>query len=419
MNETSSRDTVLILGAVWVEPHSSAAGTRMIQLIHYFLSEGYKVVFGCAATKGDRPLNLESMGVQETQVEINDDSFNLLVKDLMPDIVVFDRFMTEEQFGWRVREVTPEALLILDTEDLHSLRRVRHECVKKGLSFSPELLLTSDVAKREIAAILRCDLSLMISSYEMKLLKEVFRVDSSLLLHLPFMFDSLTESHVASWLPYEERHHIIFIGNGLHAPNVDAILELRKNLWGEIRKLLPRVELHIYGAYMTQQIRQLHKPSEGFFIKGVASNAMDVVSQARLVLAPLRFGAGIKGKLTEAMICGTPSVTTSIGVEGMYDGKAWSGAVTKSNENFISQTVELYQNRERWGEAQKNGTEIINSFYNIEKLIPRLREKITTLRRSLNTHRQANFLGGMLQHQSLYASKYMGLWITEKNRRHE
>ena len=92
----------------------------------------------------------------------------------------------EEQFGWRVAENCPDALRILDTEDLHCLRKTRHEAMKKQIAFTEERLMASEITKREIASIYRCDLSLIISRFEMKLLKETFKIQESLLCHLPF-----------------------------------------------------------------------------------------------------------------------------------------------------------------------------------------------------------------------------------------
>ena len=92
------------------------------------------------------------------------------VKELNPEIVLFDRFMVEEQFGWRVTECCPDALKILDTEDLHCLRQARQVAVKENREFTLNDLY-SDVAKREIASILRCDLTLMVSEFEINLLQ--------------------------------------------------------------------------------------------------------------------------------------------------------------------------------------------------------------------------------------------------------
>jgi len=407
--------SVLIIGYVWVEPNSSAAGSRMLQLIDVFLKAGYNVTFASPALKSEKAIDLSLLGIHEENITLNDASFDVFIKSLQPTIVLFDRFMMEEQFGWRVAENSPNTIRILDTEDLHFLRKVRHKQLKKGESFSNEALLTSNEAKREIAAILRCDLSLIISSYEMKLLKEVFNIDKNLLMYLPFMLDRIDIEKSKSWIPYEEREHFVFIGNFFHAPNVDAVLQIKNIIWKTIKKKLPKAEVHIYGAYPTQQILQLHKPKEGFIVKGFVENAIDVVKKAKVVIAPIRFGAGIKGKLTEGMICGTPSITTTIGAEGMHDNIPWSGEIVENITDFADKAVSLYINKDRWLEKQQNGINIINSIYDKELLSDRFIKRIEQINSNLGIHRQQNFMGSLLQHQTLQATKYMSKWIEAKN----
>ena len=101
------------------------------------------------------------------------------------------RFMIEEQYGWRVMKNCPNALRILDTEDLHCLRKTRHKALKEKRVFSKNDLLKEDITKREIASILRCDLSLMISTFEMDLLQNFFKIDEKLLYHLPFLLSKI------------------------------------------------------------------------------------------------------------------------------------------------------------------------------------------------------------------------------------
>ncbi|CAL2092053.1 glycosyltransferase [Tenacibaculum sp. 190524A05c] len=410
--------TVLIIGYVWVEPNSSAAGSRMLQLIQTFIKSKFNVVFASPAVKGEKAINLSDLEVKEVAIELNSPSFDTFISELQPEIVMFDRFMMEEQFGWRVAEHCPSALRILDTEDLHFLRKVRHQLLKKDIPFSTKALLKSNEAKREIASILRCDLSLIISTFEVQLLKEVFKVDKSILLHLPFMLEELSEEKIDTWKSFEERDHFVFVGNFFHQPNVDAVLEL-KRIWPYIRKRLPKAEVHIYGAYVHQQIQQLHKPNNGFVVKGFAENAMQVVSEAKVVLAPIRFGAGIKGKLTEAMLCGTPSVTTAIGAEGMHDNLPWNGFVSENSDDFIEKAIELYTSEEQWSNAQKNGISIINSIYKKETLEQNFIKATNDLISNLENHRTNNFLGSLLQHQTLQSTKYMSKWIEEKNRKTE
>jgi glycosyltransferase involved in cell wall biosynthesis len=406
---------VLIIGTVWVEPNSSAAGSRMLQLITLFLKQNWTVTFASASQKSENATNLSSLGIDEVSIELNSASFDVFLKDLSPTMVVFDRFMTEEQFGWRVAENSPKAIRILDTEDLHFLRKVRHQQLKKGEDFTNEALLKSDYTKREIAAILRCDVSLIISTYEMDLLKSVFKIDEHILYYLPFLLDKIEGYQTKKWKSFEQRDHFIFIGNFFHKPNVDAVLTLKKEVWGAIKKILPKAELHIYGAYVTPQIQQLHDRKEGFLIKGFAENSKEVVGNAKVVLAPLRFGAGIKGKLTEAMICGTPCVTTSIGAEGMCGNFPWNGFIEDDFADFAFIAAELYTNKNLWQNAQKTGIDIINEIYDKEKISPLFVNRVQEIQRNLEQHRTHNFLGSLLQHQSLQATKYMSKWIEAKN----
>lgn len=409
-------NNVLIIGYVWVEPNSSAAGSRMMQLLEQFLKKKYKITFASPAQKGEKAADLKALGIEEKKIELNNTSFDTFIKELNPAVVVFDRFMMEEQFGWRVAENCPQAIRILDTEDLHSLRKVRQEKIKKNQKFLVENLLSSDIAKREIAAILRCDISLIISTYEMKLLEDVFKIDEKLLLLLPFLLDKIDDKQTKDWLPLEDREHFVFIGNFIHAPNVDAVLQLKNGIWQRIRKVLPKAELHIYGAYPTQQIQQLHKPKEGFIVKGFAKDAVQVVKKAKVVLAPIRFGAGIKGKLTEAMFCGTPSITTTIGAEGMHANFEWNGVVEDDFENFAKEAIELYTDDTLWKTSQQHGITIINELYNKEKLGNLFLNTITNIEGNLEQHRKQNFIGSLLQHQTLQATKYMSKWIEEKNK---
>ena len=406
---------VLIIGYVWVEPNSSAAGSRMMQLIEQFLKYNYRITFASPAQKSEKATSLNSLGIDEVSIELNNASFDDFITELQPEIVMFDRFMMEEQFGWRVAENCPNAIRILDTEDLHFLRKTRHQQLKKGEEFTTEALLKSDDAKREIAAILRCDMSLIISTYEMDLLKSVFKVDEKILYYLPFLLDKIDEHQQEKWKSFDERANFVFIGNFFHKPNVDAVLTLKTEIWSEIREQLPKAEVHIYGAYANQQINQLHNKKEGFIIKGFAEDAKEVVRNARIVLAPLRFGAGIKGKLTEAMICGTPSVTTEIGAEGMCDRFPWNGFVENDFSDFALISAELYRNKNLWKSYQLTGAEIINEIYDKEKLGVLFINQIKEIQENLEQHRTQNFLGNLLQHQTLQSTKYMSKWIEAKN----
>ncbi len=407
---------LLIIGSVWPEPNSSAAGGRMIQLISLFQNQGYAITFASPAQDSEFMVDLSDFNVTKKDIALNCSSFDAFAKELNPDIVLFDRFMVEEQFGWRVAENCPDALRILDTEDLHCLRTARQKALKAKRDFQISDLLVEEVAKREIASILRCDLSLMISEYEMELLTNFFKIDSSLLYYLPLLLASNAVPELDKLLSYEERKDFVIIGNFYHEPNWNAVQYLKETIWPLIKKQLPEGVLNVYGAYPTQKVLQLHNPKEGFLIHGRAESAVEVVQKARVVLAPLRFGAGIKGKLLEAMQCGTPSVTTAIGAESMQADLEWNGFVEDNAALFAEKAVQLYQDKEIWLQAQENGVAIIKQRYLRESFEDDFAKQIDFLVANLKQHRLNNFMGELLQHHTLRSTKYMSKWIEEKNK---
>lgn len=104
----------------------------------------------------------------------------------------------------------------------------------------------------------------------MKILTEVFRISPDILYYLPFLENEITATDINAWKPFEERKDLLFIGNFIHEPNWHTVQYLKTTVWPILRKMLPKVELHIYGAYPTQKVLQLHNPRENFHIKGRA-----------------------------------------------------------------------------------------------------------------------------------------------------
>lgn len=406
---------VLVIGFVWPEPNSSAAGLRMLQLIEIFLAEGYKVTFASTALDSDYMVNLSSIGVDTIRIELNSDTFDFFLMEFNPSIVLFDRFMIEEQFGWRVASNCPNALRILDAEDLHSLRVSRQTAFKEKIDFEIDSLLLQEITKREIASILRCDITLLVSEFEINILKSLFKIDKSLLFHLP-IFVELNNDSISKWKTFEEKKDFMFIGNFLHEPNWNAVQFLKQEIWPLIRKKMKNAELKIYGAYPSHKVFQLHNDKDGFLIMGRAKNSAEVFNSAKIILVPLRFGAGIKGKLLEAMQYGTPSVTTSIGAESMNGDLKWNGFITDDVETFAHHAITLYNDEKLWSEARSNGIEILNNRYRKELFVPSFIEYILKIKAELKNHRKKNFMGALLQHHTLRSTEYMSRWIQEKNK---
>ncbi len=408
------KKNILIIGHTFPEPSTTAAGGRMMQLVDLFSEVGYQITFATTASTSERSADLEKLRIRISAIELNNKSFDVFVSNLKPSIVLFDRYITEEQFGWRVAEQCPEALRILDTEDLHFLRKAREEAFKKNISVKDANLFT-DICKRELASILRCDLSLIISQFEMNLLTNVFRVSQEMLHYLPFLIKKEIKMG-KNGLNFDKRVNFVAIGNLLHAPNVDSVLYLKKEIWSRIRAELPNAQLYIYGAYAPQRILEFHNEKEGFHIKGLAEDVSEIMGEARVCLAPLRFGAGLKGKLVDAMCNGLPSVTTSIGAEGINGDFTFAGIVADDPKELSNASVALYKQKGDWLKARQNGFTIIKKRFQKEIFSEAFIIRIIKLQKNLQNHRNTNFIGQILQYQSLQSTKYMSKWIEEKNK---
>lgn len=399
----------LLIGKTWPEPASTAAGRRTYDVLQVLATLG-EVHVASPAQRTAYSLSGLSAGFTEHDIAVNDDAFDAWLSELSPNIVVFDRYVMEEQFGWRVSALCPDAVRVLDTSDLHCLREARAEQIKHGGALS----LFNDTALREIAAIARCDLTLMVSPVEIDVLVERFQMPEFLLHHTPFMLTPLPDE--TTLVPYSARQHVAMIGNFLHAPNWDATQWLRTQ-WPQWRHKFPvGTEVHVYGSYASEKVQQLHSPAQGFHIKGRAEDAVATLAQYRVNLAYLRYGAGIKGKVADAWLAGTPTVVSPIAAEGMHGDLPWGSPITAAPEAFFQAAADLYQQEDKWQQAAAQGRVVAAQCHDTLMESVALSGRLIELQQDLATQREHNLWGRILQQQQYRATEYMSRWITEKNR---
>ncbi len=409
----SDQQRLLVLSNVWVEPTASAAGWRMERLLDSFLAHGYRIDYATTATPSALAIDLPAKGIATHHIRVNDDAFDAFLLECAPDVVLFDRFMVEEQFGWRVAEHLPKAVRVLDSEDLHGLRYAREAALNAGRPFQASDL-HREIMFRELAAIHRCDLTLVISSFEMNLLKEQFNVAPNLLFYMPFQLSQSSIDEVERMPLFDARTDFVSIGNFKHAPNRDAVKALKEELWPRIRQALPEARLQVYGAYAGQHVMQWHDSKQGFLVNGHAPSAGQVLKKARVLLAPLRFGAGLKGKLVDAMRFGLPSITTSIGAEGIGEAATWPGAICDDWSAFADQAIQYYKNDSVWQDARDKMKPLLDDRFGNAELESASMQRIAEIKLDLAEHRNKNWVGGMLQLNSQKSYRYLSKWIMAK-----
>lgn len=404
---SKNREKILVLGHVWPQPNATAAGEHMIHLLECFSQMNYDIHFASTATKPLHFIWNTNFEVSSHQIQLNDDVFDTLLVLLKPSIVLFDRFMTEEQFSWRVEKVCPTTLRVLDTEDLHFLRKQREVAYKDQSKID-----LSDTAKRELASIYRSDLSLIISEIELNLLTDKYNVPTEILHYFPL----ISESKIDIIADFDKRQHLFFVGNFLHEPNWQCILYLKKYIWPKLKERLPAVELHIYGSHAQQKHLQLSNRKERFLVKGYIENIENIYKNYKLLIAPIPFGAGQKGKLLKALEYNLPFVTSEYGAEGMFLEKKLSEVIVHEDDKFIATVCNLYNDKEEWNNIQSKMPSILQEHFNKNIHFEAIKDKYSFLLDNLENHRNKNITGQLLWHHSLRATEYMSRWIIEKNK---
>jgi len=381
---------------VWPEPRSSAAGVRTRELIAILQRNGWQVSAVSPSGLGPYRDELNALGVQTITCDPNDSPpTEAALSALSPDLVIYDRFVMEEQFGWRARALWPSAVQVVDTQDLHSLRRARERTGK----LHPSPMEMGEDLLRELASLYRAGAALVVSRFEETLLKEL-GFPPSRLLCLPF------SAAADTGLPdFSERRGFCFLGNFRHAPNLDSVRWLLAEHWPLIRARLPEAELNLYGAYPPAEI-SAHKGKNGVFARGPVLDHRAALRSHRVLLAPLRFGAGIKGKVLEAWGSGTPVVGTALTFEGM--GKA--GIAAECPADLAERAVELHENESAWNAEREKGTTNLRAHFSPELVERLFLEFLPSIPQG------DDLVGRMLRHHGANASKYFSRWIEAKNR---
>lgn len=409
---------LLFLTQIWPEPKASAAHQRTMSLIEAFLDAGYAVTVSADSRETESTERLRERGCQCVRHAPNDSSFDAWVAALQPDLTIFDRFTTEEKFSWRVRNAYPASLRVLDTIDLHFLRGGREAAVKAGRSAEgnitwPELCRwAGDLLLRELAAIYRSDLSLLVSDYELALLRDTCSVPKELLQLCRLIYPS-AQATVRRPL-FSERRGFTMVGTFRHPPNEDALVYLKAQIWPGIKARLPQAELKVWGSHALPRHLVLSGP--GLSVEGFLPDVASGLAAARVNLAPLRYGAGIKGKVADGWAQGTPAVASPVAAEGMHENRPFGGLIAEGPEAFIEAAVRLHEDEGAWTKASEQGLALLQELYQPQQNTGLLLERIEKLWVEREESRARNLFGAIVWQQGMRSTEYFSRWLEVKNR---
>ena len=276
------------------------------------------------------------------------------------DVVILSRCDFARKHIADVRLHAPQSRIIFDTVDLHSLREQREARISTDAEAREKAREKEEV---EYDLIRQADETWVTSSVEQKLLQENFPGKSIQLV-------SNIVDIPGSSTPFELRRDFLFIGGFQHTPNTDAILFFLKKIYPIVKLRLRDAKFYIIGDKAPPEVVAL--AGENVVIAGLQRDVRPFFESVRLSVAPLRFGAGVKGKINQSMAWGVPVVATSVAVEGMELVSGEDILVADEPEEFTRALVTLYESPELWNRLSQSAIEKTRRLYSVEVARERL-----------------------------------------------
>ena len=149
---------------------------------------------------------------------------------------------------------------------------------------------------------------------------------------------------------------------------------------------------------------------------GRADDAVKCMQKYRINLATLRFGAGLKGKVFDGFLSGTPTVATPIAIEGIFGGMYWGCPISADPTKIAKAAVDLYQSESKWKVTQKQGQEIANARFSANDWQPKLPKMLKEAIKNRDENRHQHFYGRLLRHHNQRSTEFMSRWVEEKNK---
>ncbi|OLB03133.1 MAG: hypothetical protein AUH08_01030, partial [Verrucomicrobia bacterium 13_2_20CM_54_12] len=351
------RKNILVIDHHVPMPDKDSGSLRMFQILKILRQLGHRITFVPDNLAYEPPYTCE---LQKRGIEVVYHPYVKKVRDYLLahgasfDVVVLSRCDFARKHIADVRLHAPQSRIIFDTVDLHYLR----EDSEARLTRDPEMRRKAQEKQQlEHELIDQADETWVVSPVEQELLREKWpRKSVQLVSNIVDLPGSKT--------PFALRRDYLFIGGFQHRPNTDAILFFVQKIYPLVSEHLGDAKFYIVGGHPPPEIVAL--ATERIIVAGLQKDVRPFFDSVRLSIAPLRFGAGVKGKINQSMAFGVPVVATSLAVEGMELRDREDVLVADDPENFARALIELYKSEELWNRLSENGIEKTRVLYSAD-----------------------------------------------------
>ncbi|WP_443093942.1 glycosyltransferase [Marinicella pacifica] len=353
-----SKPRILIVDACTPTPDQDSGSLRMINMIQILMELNYHVSFmpENMAYFGDYTAQLQNLGVECVYAPKYSSPVDYLEnKGRYFEVVILSRYYVAQPLLKALKDYAPKARLWFDTVDLHYLREQRMAELAADKS---ALKVAGHTKSKELAVAKACDLTLVVSPYEQAVLgREMPELNVAVLSNIHEIYGCHKN--------YRQRRDIVFIGGYQHTPNVDGICWFVSDIWPKIQAELPDAVLHIVGSKAPDKVKELGQKA-GIEFHGFVEDIAPMMTNIRIAVAPLRFGAGVKGKVNMSMSYGQPVVGTTVAVEGMFTRHGEDVLMADDAEEFAREVIRLYQDEELWNRLSKGGLDNVRHYFSFE-----------------------------------------------------
>ena len=338
-------------------PDRDSGSVRMSQILNILHRLGHRVTFVPDNAADIPPYTGE---LQKRGIEVVCYPHIKTVREFLEregskfDVVILSRCDFAQKHMSDVRIHAPQSRVIFDTVDLHFVRTTREAEVTRDMQIE---VIARETEAKEYELIDQADETWVVSECEQELLRGE-RPDKSIevvsnIVDIP-----------GSTTPFQRRRDFLFIGGFQHTPNIDAVLFFMREIYPLVQPQLTDAMFYVIGDKAPPEIIAL--ASEKVIFTGMQPDVRPYFESVKLSIAPLRWGAGVKGKINQSMAFGVPVVATSVAVEGMFLTNREDILIADTPEDFARALIELYQSQELWERISSNGIEKTKSTYSVE-----------------------------------------------------
>ncbi len=372
--ERNVKGRILIIDHYVPTPDKDSGSLRLFTIIEIIRNLGWKIIFWPDNLARFQPYteNLQRLGVEVYYGNL----------DFSKEIEKFGKFLDAAyllrphiapQYVKILKEKFPDLKLIYDTVDLHFVREARRARVEKNKEIVKEAKRLKNI---ELSLANICDKIIILTPEERKILTKLGINDEKLVL-IPNIHEVYDVEN-----DFDNRKDLMFIGGFIHPPNEDAMVWFVNEIFPVIKKELKDVKLKIVGSNPTPKIKKLADSS--IEVLGYVPDVTPIFKSSKVFISPLRYGAGLKGKIGQSLSFGLPVVTTSIGAEGFINfckGEDLPFLIADNPEEFAEKVILLYKDKNLWEKMSKTGKDFISKYFSKKAISPEIENLLNFLKK--------------------------------------